>query len=95
MGVGLEWRAASGRATVHSFTIEHNPAATGATFSGGQPYVVALVDLAEGVRMLTNVIGCDPADVVVGLAVDARPGSRCPTAASCHSSLQRTNGGPP
>jgi uncharacterized OB-fold protein len=70
VGVGLEWRQASGQGSVHSFTIEHNPAATGTTFSGGQPYVVALVDLAEGVRMLTNIIGCDPADVVIGLAVE-------------------------
>jgi hypothetical protein len=69
VGEGLEWRRASGRATVHSFTIEHNPAATGATFSGGQPYVVALVDLEEGVRMLTNVVGCAPDDVRVGLDV--------------------------
>ena len=33
------------------------------------PYVVALVDLEEGVRILTNVVGCAPDDVTVGLAV--------------------------
>jgi len=69
VGVGLEWRTASGAASVASFTIEHNPAATGTTFSGGQPYVVALVDLAEGVRMLTNIVDCAPGDVVVEMAV--------------------------
>jgi hypothetical protein len=31
--------------------------------------VVALVDLAEGVRMLTNIVGCDPAEVAIGQAV--------------------------
>lgn len=69
VGAGLEWRTASGQATVHSLTIEHNPAATGASFSGGEPYVVALVDLAEGVRMLTNIVGCPPDEVRVGMAV--------------------------
>jgi len=33
------------------------------------PYVLALVDLDEGVRMATNVVGCDPDDVAVGMAV--------------------------
>jgi len=69
VGEGLEWRTASGRATVHSFTIEHNPAATGATFSGGEPYVVALVDLEEGVRMLTNIVGCPVHEIRVGMEV--------------------------
>jgi uncharacterized OB-fold protein len=66
---GLEWRTASGRATVYARTIEQKPAATGVTFSDGEPYVVALVELEEGVRMMTNVIGCPPADVSIGMAV--------------------------
>jgi uncharacterized OB-fold protein len=68
-GDTLEWRTASGRATVHAVTVEQNPAATGATFSGGEPYTVALVDLEEGVRMLTNVVGCPPDAVHPGMAV--------------------------
>jgi uncharacterized OB-fold protein len=69
VGVGLEWRQASGAATVYACTVEHNPAATGSTFSGGEPYVVALVDLAEGVRMLTNIVGVPAAEVTIGMAV--------------------------
>jgi uncharacterized protein len=68
-GSTLEWRTASGRAIVHAATVEHNPAATGATFSHGEPYVVALVDLDEGVRMMTNIVGCAPEDVRAGMAV--------------------------
>jgi uncharacterized OB-fold protein len=68
-GSTLEWRLASGRATVHAVTIEHKPAATGAQFSNGEPYAVALVDLDEGVRMMTNVIGCPPEDVTIGMSV--------------------------
>jgi hypothetical protein len=65
----LEWRPSSGRATVYAMTIEQKPAASGATFSGGEPYVVALVELEEGVRMMTNVVGCPPEDVTIGMAV--------------------------
>jgi uncharacterized protein len=68
-GSALEWRTASGRATVRAATIEYKPAATGSTFSNGQPYVVALVDLDEGVRMMTNIVGCPPEDVRIGMAV--------------------------
>jgi uncharacterized OB-fold protein len=65
----LEWRPASGRATVYAAVVEHRPDAAGARFSGGEPYCVALVDLEEGVRMLTNVVGCPPDDVRCGMAV--------------------------
>jgi uncharacterized OB-fold protein len=68
-GSALEWRTASGRATVHAAVVEHRPAAAGARFSGGEPYCVALVDLEEGVRMLTNVVGCPPGEVRAGMPV--------------------------
>jgi uncharacterized OB-fold protein len=62
----LEWRPASGRGTVHSFTVDHkgHPA-----IGGGTPFVIALVDLDEGARVMTNVVGCPPDAVSVGLAV--------------------------
>ncbi len=60
---------ASGRATVYAAGVEHRPEAAGTTFSDGQPYCVALVDLEEGVRMLTNVVGCPPDEVHSGMAV--------------------------
>ena len=65
----LEWREASGRATVHAAVVEHRPQAAGVTFSGGEPYCIALVDLEEGVRMMTNIVGCPPNDVRSGMAV--------------------------
>jgi len=68
-GGALEWRQASGRATVHAAVVEHRPDAAGAAFSGGEPYCIALVDLEEGVRMMTNVVGCPPGDVHSGMAV--------------------------
>lgn len=68
-GGPLEWREASGRATVHAAAVEYRPEAAGAAFSGGEPYCIALVDLEEGVRMMTNVVGCPPDDVHSGMAV--------------------------
>ncbi len=65
----LEWRTASGRATVYAAVVENRPEAAGAKFSGGEPYCVALVDLEEGVRMLTNVVGCPPDEVSCGMPV--------------------------
>ncbi len=68
-GSALEWRTASGRATVYAAVVEHRPEAAGAAFAAGKPYCVALVDLEEGVRMMTNVVGCPPAEVHSGMAV--------------------------
>jgi uncharacterized OB-fold protein len=40
-------------------------------FKDELPYVVAMVELDEGVRMMGNVTGCAPEDVHIGLAVEA------------------------
>ena len=68
-GGPLEWRQASGRATVYAAVVEHRPEAAGATFADGAPFCIALVDLEEGVRIMTNIVGCPPADVRSGMAV--------------------------
>jgi uncharacterized OB-fold protein len=65
----LEWHPASGRGIVYAAVVEHRPEAAGAKFSAGEPYCVALVDLEEGVRMLTNVVGCPPEEVRCGMPV--------------------------
>lgn len=62
----LRWRKASGRGTVYSYTVTR-VAPPG--FEGRVPYIVATIELAEGVRMLTNVINCAPDDVAIGMKV--------------------------
>jgi uncharacterized protein len=57
-GDRLEWRAASGRGTIYSFTVVVNNAPS--AFTADMPYVVAIIHLAEGVRMLSNIVQCDP-----------------------------------
>jgi uncharacterized protein len=63
----VEWREASGAGVVHAASVHHKPGPGRDPADG--PYVVALIDLDEGVRMLSNVVGCDPDDVVVGMRV--------------------------
>ncbi|MDZ7678815.1 MAG: Zn-ribbon domain-containing OB-fold protein [Acidimicrobiales bacterium] len=50
----VEVFAASGRATLYSYVI-HQRDAPGFT----APYSIAVVELAEGPRMMTNIVGCD------------------------------------
>jgi uncharacterized OB-fold protein len=67
MSSALEWRPASGLGVVYTMTVEHKP--QNPAIGGGAPYVVALIDLEEGARMMSNVFGCPPDDVYVGMPV--------------------------
>jgi len=66
----VSWEEASGKGRVYSFTVIRQNYSR--PFSTMIPYVVALVDLTEGPRVMTNIVGCDPDDVAVDLAVRAR-----------------------
>jgi len=65
----IEHVVASGRGTVHTFTVTHQNQAP--PFREHTPYVLAYVELEEGPRVLTNVVGVDPAEVHIGMAVAA------------------------
>jgi uncharacterized OB-fold protein len=67
LATDIEWRPASGTGTVHATTVNHLPG-PGRDASDG-PYVVALIDLPEGVRMMSNVVNCAPDAVAVGMPV--------------------------
>jgi uncharacterized OB-fold protein len=67
LGAELEFRPASGLGTVYAVSVM--PKASNPTMAGRAPYAVALVDLDEGARMLTNVVDVDPETVVVGQRV--------------------------
>jgi uncharacterized protein len=51
----VRWVDASGHATLHSYVISHLPAP-----GYDPPFVIAIVQLAEGPRLLTNIVGIDP-----------------------------------
>ncbi len=66
-GAQPQWQDASGRGTVYSFTIVRQSATP--PFRDELPYVVAVVELVEGPRMLANVVGCSPDEVHIGMPV--------------------------
>lgn len=76
----LGWVESDGRGVVHAFSVVCRPPTP--DLNQGRPYVVALIDLVEGVRMMSNVVDCDVADVRVGLHVvvdfDESPSGRLP-----------------
>lgn len=63
-----EWIRCSGKGTVYTFTVTYQNLAAG--FRDELPYVMAYVELAEGVRMLTNIVGCAPDAVRIGMPVE-------------------------
>ncbi len=65
----LEWQPVSGRGTVHTFTVVHRGQRN---FPLPTPYVIAIVELAEGPRLMTNLVGieADPAKIRIGLPVE-------------------------
>jgi uncharacterized OB-fold protein len=66
----VTWVEASGRGTVYSYTvIRQNPSRS---FRHLIPFVVALVDLEEGPRLMTNIVGCEPEAVSIGAPVRVR-----------------------
>lgn len=62
----LAWVAASGAGTIYSTTVVRRKP------DAGGDYNVALVDLAEGPRMMSRVAGIEPAAVKIGMKVTAR-----------------------
>lgn len=65
----VEWVESGGVGHVHTFTVVRRAAALPA-FEEDVPYVVGHVELDEGVRICTNVVGCDPEAVETGMAVE-------------------------
>jgi len=65
----VAWEEASGRGTVYSFTVIRQNYSR--PFRDWIPYVVALVELEEGPRLMTNLVDCDPDSVQVGMPVEA------------------------
>ncbi len=65
-----DWVASSGRGTIVSFNVMHQVYHPG--FASEVPYAVVLVELEEGGRLLTNLIGCSPDRVRIGLPVEVQ-----------------------
>ena len=64
-----DWESvpASGRGTIYSFVVIHYPEVPGYTY----PLIVAVVDMAEGTRFVSNVVDIEPEEVEIGMSVQA------------------------
>jgi len=65
----LEWDSveASGRGRVYSFVVAHHPPTPPFEY----PHVIALIELAEGTRIVSNLRGIEPGEVEIGIPVQA------------------------
>ncbi len=63
----LHWIEVSGLGTVYAVSVHHRAPAP--ELKERVPYALALVDLDDGARLMTNVVGCDAGDVHVGQRV--------------------------
>lgn len=64
----LEWDAieSSGRGQVYSFVVNHYPQVAAFDY----PLVVALIELSEGTRLVSQLIDVEPHDVFIGMEVE-------------------------
>ena len=62
-----EWVPVSGRGEIFSFNVMHQVYHPG--FAGEVPYAVVVVKLAEGAKMISNLVGVAPADIRIGMPV--------------------------
>lgn len=63
----LEWVKACGEGRVYSFTVIAQ--ASSPAFRGEEPYIYAIVELDEGVRLATNIVDCRPEDCKIDMPV--------------------------
>ena len=67
-GRALAFEPAQGSATVYSFTVVRR--APSEEFADRVPYVVALVELSEGPRLMSTVVGAEPEEIEIGMPVE-------------------------
>jgi len=63
-----DWAPLSGRGEVYSYTVSHRPFHP--AWQEHAPYVVATIELEEGVRMVSDLIGADPGSIEIGQGVE-------------------------
>ena len=70
MSQNTEWVKASGKGKIYSYSVAYEYPPTRVARFLSVPYIIALVDLEEGVRMITTIVGCKPEDVKIGSDVE-------------------------
>ena len=69
MSSRTDWVRCAGGGKIYAFTVTNQNQAAG--FREALPYVMAWVELDEGVKMMTNIVDCPPEQVKIGMPVEA------------------------
>jgi len=72
-GMNLVWEESRGVGTIYAFSLARwspIPLYKKKLEETGKPYILAMIDLDEGVRMITRVIGCELDEVKEGMRVE-------------------------
>ena len=64
----LHWVESSGKGKIYSFTVVYSYQPT--EFEDDVPYVIAVIELEEGVRMMSNIVECKPDDIRCDMEVE-------------------------
>lgn len=64
----IAWMQASGRATLYTFSLVHQVVHPG--FASEVPYILAEVDLQEGLRVISTIVDCPQAELCIGMPLD-------------------------
>jgi len=64
----LDWIEASGKGKIVTFTTAY--AMVEPCFMDELPYTLAYIDLDEGIRIMSRIVECDPADIEIGMSVE-------------------------
>ena len=65
----LDWTQVSGKGRLYTFTVVHQTAHP--AFQPESPHIYAIIQLNEGPRMPSNLIGCEIEDARIDMAVEA------------------------
>jgi uncharacterized protein len=67
LGQTITWEESHGRGVLYAFSVHRRPGPGRSREDG--PYAVALVDLDENIRLMSNIIGCDEEGLTVGMTL--------------------------
>ncbi|MDZ4278197.1 MAG: OB-fold domain-containing protein [Dehalococcoidia bacterium] len=63
-----EWARSTGRGTVFTWTVAARPMHPG--FQGDVPYAAVVIELEEGVRLVSQLVDCPPDELAIGMPVE-------------------------
>ena len=64
----LKWVKSTGRGKIYTYSVIYESPPS--SFANDTPYIVAIIELDKGVRMMSNIVGCKPEEVKIDAQVE-------------------------